>query len=178
MHSDSTDWVRCPNCNSIDVDEFVDGTSRCENCGLDVTGLDGHAAPRPEDEVPLIYPVLVWSWAPCQKCGSTHGEPGRPEDNVCWECGTPLVAIKRRACAEGFPVDAPTGTAADNSADHRFAVGDRGVSTAHRVRLVGGGPFTLLQVINVRPNGDLDVAATEDGTIWMGVPRQDLLSLA
>ena len=179
-NDDTRARVRCAACNSLDIDELADGSVRCDNCGADLTRFDGQAEAdaEPDAGVLLIYPLLIWSWAPCQKCGSTHGESGGPEDSTCWECGAALLALKRRACAEGFPIDASPGTATEESREHHFAVGDRGVSTAHSVDLVGGGPFTLLQVIHVRLNGDLDVAATADGTIWMGIPQRDLLHLA
>jgi hypothetical protein len=183
----TNEWARCTACNSLDVDEFADGTARCENCGDQVTrqsDLPTHARDHSEDEGLVIYPVLVLAWAVCQTCGSTEGETGDPEDDHCRDCGAALVPLKRRARAEGFPFPEDEATAepgpevTPDATSHQFAIGDRGVCTGVKgIRLGGGGPFTELRVTNIRPNGDLDVAGTADGTVWMGIPADAVLHL-
>ena len=178
MHNDTTSWVRCPNCISLDLDEFVDGSVRCDNCGMDLKQLMDLSAPDPRRTCPFIR---YWC------CRGHRARPaGRSlvskavrRTTTATNAGIPLLAIKRRACADGFPVAASPGSATDASGPHRFAVGERGVCTdTQGIRLVGGGPFALLEVIDIHPNGDLDVARTDDGTIWMGVPQRAILHLA
>lgn len=169
----SFDGVRCTDCNAIDADEYLDGTARCANCGMPL--IPDTAAPKGEGQV--IFPLLVWSWSPCQTCGSTDGEHGNAEDDVCRECGTTLAPIKRRAVAEGFPVRASPGSASPEDARLPLEVGDRGVCVGGNVQLIGAGPFTLLQVTAVRVGGDVDVAAVHDGTQWAAVPQDALLQL-
>jgi hypothetical protein len=168
----SYDGVRCAECNAIDADEWPDGTASCANCGADLC-LD---APAPNSDGLTVYPVLVWSWAPCQTCGSTHGVQGGPEDDHCWECGAGLMPIKRRLVVDGFPINASAGSASPEGVQRGIVVGDRGVcGGAGGVRLTGGGPFTLLEVTAVRATGELDVAAVQDGTVWVGVPPDSFL---
>lgn len=168
------DGVRCADCNAIDADEWADGTASCANCGA---ALSPHTPP-PNSEVVTIYPVLAWSWAPCQTCGSTHGEQGGQEDDHCWECGAGLLPIKRRAIADGFPLNASPGSASPEGVRGGLAVGDRGVCIGDGgVRLAGADPVTLLQVTAIRASGELDVAAVHDGTLWVGVPQDSLLQL-
>jgi hypothetical protein len=89
-----------------------------------------------------------------------------------------LLMIKRRVRADGFPVEASPGSASPDGGRGGLSVGDRGVCVGDGgVRLVGGDPFTLLQVTAVRASGQVDVAAVHDGTLWAGVPQDSLLRL-
>ncbi len=161
-------------CNAIEADEWADGTASCANCGATLS-LD---APAQDSEGLTIYPVLAWSWAPCQTCGSTDGDHGDPEDDHCRECGAGLMPIKRRVVADGFPIIASPGSASPEDVQRGLEVGDRGVcGGGGGVWLVGGGPFTLLEVTAIRATGKLDVAAVHDGTVWVGVPPDSFLLL-
>lgn len=173
----SYDRVRCGACNAVDADEWVEGTASCGNCGA---GLSPPAAEPTGGDV-VIYPVLKWSWGPCQRCGSLHGEQGGPEDDHCWDCGAELLPVKRRTVADGFPFPDGRGSAEQQPGggrrglqlgSHAVCVGDAGV------RLVGADAFTRLQVTAVRATGDVDVAAIHDGTVWAAVRRNGLIDLS
>ena len=148
-------------CNAVDPEWYEDGTGSCGNCGVPLT-------PPDPGRKPVLYPVLTWYWSPCQQCGSGANMQQWPEAHTCWECGADLSPMKVRACAEGFPAESQM----FNSERPKTArVGDQGVWTgAGSVQLLGADPFTLLEVIAIRPNGDLDLARVADGTHWMAVP--------
>lgn len=160
-------------CHSIDSIEFVDGVRSCDNCGLDLTGLTRAAG---EAEVGPIYPVLQRSWAPCQRCGSTTGDFNGPDSDTCEECGQTLLPIFRRPAAE-VPASAVAEGAPPSGLDEPgFRVGDVCVGSGQRL-LVGSGPLTEMHVAQVHPNGLLDVVAVNDGTLWVGVPREAVYRL-
>lgn len=179
MSSNSTDVVRCPRCNSIDINQFLSGTTDCDNCGM---GLGDVGMPEQNNlgsEPARIYPLLTWSWAPCQRCGSTQGEEGGPEDDTCVECGSSLLAILRRSVAEGrFPESVGDVSAVPEPKAHVFAEGDFAINAVDGTWLVGAGPFMVLRVVGVRADGLLDVASTEDGTTWTGVSQRHLFRMA
>ncbi len=81
----------------------------------------------------------------------------------------------QRLVALGFPFRDETFdyAAPDQEGAHTFVVGDYRVCT--RSHLVGGGPFMLLRVMEIRLGGVPDVASTEHGAIWDGVPSGSML---
>lgn len=167
----SFDGVRCRVCNAVDADEWPDGTANCANCGAVLS----HDTPEPNTERRTVYPLLAWSWAPCQRCGSEYQRHWDPEYDSCPECGAVVTAIMRRDFAEGYPTDSKTHRPKDSAP---ILVGDQGVwGSADEIRLVPCDPFTLLEVNAVHADGDLDLVSTQDGTQWMKVSRRPFLRL-